>query len=425
MSVVGWHAHAYRRMWRGTITVSFLNPIFFLVSIGVLLGTLVDRLRPRPRRAHVPRVRRAGARRGDRDADGGERDDVPGQGRPEVAADVPRGRRDARPRPGARHRGRRLGRRPGRRRRARCSRSSQPSAGRSPRRSRPFAPRGAALRARVRGRARGGELGTDADQWLVAIFRFGLVPLFLFSGTFFPISQLPDWLEPLAWVTPLWHGVELCRGLATGDIDGPLSPSTSRTSSRSRSWERRSPSAPARRGSAMSTHDTALRILPRLPLGTHRSWRLVERNLTSSRDSWLVFVSGFFEPLFYLLALGVGVGRARRRPRPRRRDRLLPRVRRPRAPRGVGDERRRLRVRQRLLQAEVREDVRGRARDAADGARRRGRRAHLHAAARDRLRDGLRRRDARPRPDRLAVGGARRARRFSSRPRSPRRRCSR
>ena len=42
------------------------------------------------------------------------------------------------------------------------------------------------------------------------------MPLFLFSGTFFPISQLPDWLQPVAWVTPLWHGVELCRALALG-----------------------------------------------------------------------------------------------------------------------------------------------------------------------------------------------------------------
>ena len=52
----------------------------------------------------------------------------------------------------------------------------------------------------------------------------------------------------------------------------------------------------------MSTHDTALRVVPRVALGTHRSWRLVERNLTSSRDGWLVVVSGFFEPLFYLVA---------------------------------------------------------------------------------------------------------------------------
>jgi len=41
----------------------------------------------------------------------------------------------------------------------------------------------------------------------------------LFSGTFFPISQLPAWLRPLAYGTPLWHGVALCRGLSLGDTD--------------------------------------------------------------------------------------------------------------------------------------------------------------------------------------------------------------
>ncbi len=51
---------------------------------------------------------------------------------------------------------------------------------------------------------------------LAALFRFGIVPLFLFSGTFFPVDQLPDAIEPLAYLTPLWHGVELCRGLALG-----------------------------------------------------------------------------------------------------------------------------------------------------------------------------------------------------------------
>ena len=48
------------------------------------------------------------------------------------------------------------------------------------------------------------------------LFRFGMVPLMLFSGTFFPISQLPGWLRPIAYATPLWHGVALCRGLSLG-----------------------------------------------------------------------------------------------------------------------------------------------------------------------------------------------------------------
>jgi lipooligosaccharide transport system permease protein len=51
-------------------------------------------------------------------------------------------------------------------------------------------------------------------QGLVTLFRFGIVPMFLFSGTFFPITQLPGWLQPVAYATPLWHGVELARGAA-------------------------------------------------------------------------------------------------------------------------------------------------------------------------------------------------------------------
>ncbi|MEO8273085.1 MAG: ABC transporter permease [Chloroflexota bacterium] len=56
-----------------------------------------------------------------------------------------------------------------------------------------------------------------------AIFRFGITPLFLFSGTFFPIESLPSFLQPVAWISPLWHGVALCRSLMLGTIgDEPL-----------------------------------------------------------------------------------------------------------------------------------------------------------------------------------------------------------
>jgi len=51
-----------------------------------------------------------------------------------------------------------------------------------------------------------------------AIFRFGITPLFLFSGTFFPLASLPSVLQPLAWLTPLYHGVALTRGLSLGTI---------------------------------------------------------------------------------------------------------------------------------------------------------------------------------------------------------------
>ena len=43
-----------------------------------------------------------------------------------------------------------------------------------------------------------------------------MMPLMLFSGTFFPLSQLPGWLRLLAYATPLWHGVDLCRMLSLG-----------------------------------------------------------------------------------------------------------------------------------------------------------------------------------------------------------------
>ena len=54
------------------------------------------------------------------------------------------------------------------------------------------------------------------DSSFAMIYRFGMIPMFLFSGTFFPVSQLPSWLRPLAYLTPLWHGVVLCRALSLG-----------------------------------------------------------------------------------------------------------------------------------------------------------------------------------------------------------------
>jgi lipooligosaccharide transport system permease protein len=45
------------------------------------------------------------------------------------------------------------------------------------------------------------------------IFRFVIMPLYLFSGTFFPIERLPQALQVLAWATPLYNGVALTRDL--------------------------------------------------------------------------------------------------------------------------------------------------------------------------------------------------------------------
>jgi lipooligosaccharide transport system permease protein len=57
-----------------------------------------------------------------------------------------------------------------------------------------------------------------SDGPFAVVFRFGMIPLMLFSGTFFPLSQLPGWLRPLAYATPLWHGVALCREFSLGQM---------------------------------------------------------------------------------------------------------------------------------------------------------------------------------------------------------------
>jgi lipooligosaccharide transport system permease protein len=54
------------------------------------------------------------------------------------------------------------------------------------------------------------------------IFRLGLIPLFLFSGSFFPISNLGPVGETVAELTPLWHGVNLTRMLCLGTMDWPI-----------------------------------------------------------------------------------------------------------------------------------------------------------------------------------------------------------
>jgi lipooligosaccharide transport system permease protein len=48
------------------------------------------------------------------------------------------------------------------------------------------------------------------------IMRLVVLPLFLFSGTFFPVAQLPEPIQRLVWISPLWHGIELARAATTG-----------------------------------------------------------------------------------------------------------------------------------------------------------------------------------------------------------------
>jgi lipooligosaccharide transport system permease protein len=54
------------------------------------------------------------------------------------------------------------------------------------------------------------------------LFRLGMIPMFLFSGAFFPVGNLDPFLRVVARLTPLWQGVDLTRMLTVGDVRGGL-----------------------------------------------------------------------------------------------------------------------------------------------------------------------------------------------------------
>jgi lipooligosaccharide transport system permease protein len=54
------------------------------------------------------------------------------------------------------------------------------------------------------------------DGMFAVLFRFVMVPMALFAGVFFPVESLPVVVRWLAYISPLWHGVELCRAATLG-----------------------------------------------------------------------------------------------------------------------------------------------------------------------------------------------------------------
>jgi len=56
------------------------------------------------------------------------------------------------------------------------------------------------------------------DMFNLPIFLF-VTPMFLFSGTFFPVSNLPGWAQPVALVMPLYHLAELSRFFSIGTCE--------------------------------------------------------------------------------------------------------------------------------------------------------------------------------------------------------------
>ena len=151
----------------------------------------------------------------------------------------------------------------------------------------------------------------ENDNGFSILFRFVVTPLMLFSGTFFPIDQLPVWMQPLAWVTPLWHGVELCRDAATGTAPGwlGLAHLAVLLVYVGVGWVLARALVHPEAGlvSAVQTATRASRSLP-FPAGLGLARHVVERNMTAFRRAWLLLLSGFVEPVFYLFSIGVGLG---------------------------------------------------------------------------------------------------------------------
>ena len=56
----------------------------------------------------------------------------------------------------------------------------------------------------------------NENIFFVVMGRFIMMPLFLFSGTFFPLSSMPFFLQWIGWISPLWHATELGRHLTYG-----------------------------------------------------------------------------------------------------------------------------------------------------------------------------------------------------------------
>jgi lipooligosaccharide transport system permease protein len=223
LAVTGWHVRSYRRVWRATITTAFLNPVFFLLSVGVLLGKLVDE----------GQANLGGLSYVEFVAPGLVAATAMQMGANDAMYPVMAGIRWLRTYHAVLATPVRIGE------------LVLGTMGWSAMRMFvaavifttvaaiggaivsplailvPFAALlcGLAFNAPITAFTSSPFLENGDDGWFPALNRFVLIPMFLFAGVFFPISQLPNWLEPAAWITPLWHGVTLCRDLAVGEVD--------------------------------------------------------------------------------------------------------------------------------------------------------------------------------------------------------------
>ena len=153
----------------------------------------------------------------------------------------------------------------------------------------------------------------DSDLSFPMIMRLGVLPLFLFSGTFFPIRQLPRRAaDPSrrcrrSGTALSWRG----RDDRTRSTPAPIAVHIAvlvGVHRRRRVLRSAHVHEAVELVSASGTHRAASG--PRVPDGwRRRPWRLVERNVLAYRRIWYIFLSGFVEPLLFLLSIGIGVGK--------------------------------------------------------------------------------------------------------------------
>jgi Nod factor-specific ABC transporter NodJ protein len=58
----------------------------------------------------------------------------------------------------------------------------------------------------------------DHDSYFAVLFRLVMIPSALFAGVFFPVWRLPELVRPMAYASPLWHAVALCRAATLGTV---------------------------------------------------------------------------------------------------------------------------------------------------------------------------------------------------------------
>ncbi|GGK44480.1 ABC transporter [Micrococcus flavus] len=203
-------------------------------------------------------------------------------------------------------------------------------------------------------------LKEDKGQF-ATLQRLVIMPLFLFSATFYPLEALPVWLRWIGWISPQWHAAQLGRVLSYGmaepawltvlhlvvllvlavggawlavriytrrlgwqrgtpDRDAvarPRAPRASRLGRRTEAGAGVSPAAGTAASSVVREHTGAVPPMPEIavrrgPLAGLYSGNVravMERAfLTLRSNNWVVFASGFFEPVLYLASMGIGLG---------------------------------------------------------------------------------------------------------------------